>query len=1056
MEEKRKDSGEKKKGLFSRLKNRTKREEFDETKDIYYGLKLGQNNEKIQKIYEETGEDPRTSYGSYDALFSGKENEDEEDAALARQFARLHEERRRRMEKAAKESGTNLDKVAKEYGVVAPMPITAYSGDPYANQYGLEEESAKGDAQSSEDGFVNAMMEETMQRTQEINTKILASHADETAAHTEAPADSDAKSPEEETYHIDESIFDTSAQTSAAAEPTDKPEKTASAEADETPGTDETESHGSLFSRLLHSFRNTAEKEPAEKEPMEEESEAPAPVAKPEPVLQAETVSEPEATSKEPHDSTPKQPTRLQQEISGLRPNVIYPSQTDLPWIHTSEDGLEKKADVGAYFATRRPIDSDVIATPEDAAEFRRKMYPQDEDSASTKEIDAAAVLPDEEPATEEESAPATPTITHESNTETDYAPNNLPMHMLKADLLQSAVFSEARLYEKPAASESEHGAGSVQKTLRETPEIPAADIPEEEPENEYNHPEDARVVARQLKEQMHEYSVRSLVALLCTGLALLMTLVCEGTKLLATDVLPTKGYLLGCLLVLVVTGAANYKTIFNGLGQLRKLHYNADTAVSFAMIGGLIQAVASLFFAESVKQGQLHMYTSVVCLAMLLNTLGKLVMSRRIFSNFRFVSSNDTKYAVKVFDDSGMAARMTEGVLSGQPVIGYVRPTAFMSDYMDISYAPDRSEEISATIAPVGILASIALFITAFFLKSGVAGALCALTASLCAFVPFTNMLSIHLPMSRLSKFARQNGGVVLGSETVEEFADTNAVLLDATDLFPRGCVELHGVRTFGYKRVDKAIMIAAAVTSKVGGPLVAVFSQVLEQMKAELPEVKITSFENNTGITAQATGLPVYIGTRALLKAHNIAVPAQDFEGELAKKKQYPVFVAIGSALAAMLIISYKPDKQRREELHRLVGHGCALLVSTTDGNISAPMIASLYGLDPSSVQIVAPDIGEEFRRRTNNVQPKVSASMATKGRFSSFSRILCRCMEYSSLLPTLVTLQTAAVFIGFALVVFLTCFAGIGSVSPVLMFIYELLWTAIILMLPKSKNR
>lgn len=225
---------------------------------------------------------------------------------------------------------------------------------------------------------------------------------------------------------------------------------------------------------------------------------------------------------------------------------------------------------------------------------------------------------------------------------------------------------------------------------------------------------------------------------------------------------------------------------------------------------------------------------------------------------------------------------------------------------------------------------------------------------------------------------------------------------------------------------------------------------------MKAELPEVKITSFENNTGITAQATGLPVYIGTRALLKAHNIAVPAEDFEGELMKKKQYPVFVAIGSTLAAMLIISYKPDKQRREELRRLVSHGCALLVSTTDGNISAPMIASLYGLDPASVQIVAPDIGEEFRRRTNNVQPKVSASMATKGRFSSFSRILCRCIEYSSLLPTLVTLQTASVFIGFALVVFLTCFTGIGSVSPILMFVYELLWTAIILMLPKTKNR
>lgn len=1046
MEENRKEpteAKEAKKGLFSRWKNRAKREEFDETKDIYYGLKLGQNSETIQKIYEETGEDPRTSYGSYDALFSGNDKEDEEDAALARQFARLHEERRRRMEKAAKESGTNLDKVAEEYGVVAPMPITAYSGDPYASQYGLENETPKGESQPKEDGFVSAMMEETMQRTQEISTKILTGHTSEPVS----PAAPEAAQTEEETYHIDESIFDALAQDASAAQKDEPKLSDAPQAADST----EKESQGSLFSRLLHSFRTPEEAAKAEEpkaEPAQEPAEQPA-----------VRLSETEQTPDQPRETAEEQPTPAKQDFSRLRTNVIYPSQTDLPWIHTSEDGLEKKADVGAYFATRRPVDSDVIATPEDAAAFRRKMYPQDEETDTAEETVRQTVTQEEAQAAREEEPqiPEVPAITHESNTETDYAPNNLPMHMLKADLLQSAVFSEARLYEKPAVAESEHGAGSVQKTLRETPETPAAVTPpEEEPENEFNHPEDARVVARQLKEQMHEYSVRSVVTFLCTALALVMTLVCEGTKLLATDVLPTKGYLLGCLLALLVAGIVNRRTILNGFGQLRSLHYNADTAVSFAVAGGLIQAVTSLFFAESIKQGQLHMYTSVVCLALLLNTLGKLVMSRRIFSNFRFASSNDTKYAVKIFDDSGMAARMTEGVLSGQPVIGYSRPTAFMSDYMDISYAPDRSEEISATIAPVGFLSSLALFVAAFFLKSGVAGSLCALSASLCAFVPFTNMLSIHLPVSRLSKFARQNGGVVLGSETIEEFADTNAVLLDSTDLFPRGCVELHGVRTFGYKRVDKAIMIAAAVTNKVGGPLVAVFDQVLEQMKAELPEVKITSFENNTGITAQATGLPVYIGTRALLKAHNIAVPAEDFEGELMKKKQYPVFVAIGSTLAAMLIISYKPDKQRREELRRLVGHGCALLVSTTDGNISAPMIASLYGLDPASVQIVAPDIGEEFRRRTNNVQPKVSASMATKGRFSSFSRILCRCIEYSNLLPTLVTLQTASVFIGFALVVFLTCFAGIGSVSPILMFVYELLWTAIILMLPKTKNR
>ena len=45
---------------------------------------------------------------------------------------------------------------------------------------------------------------------------------------------------------------------------------------------------------------------------------------------------------------------------------------------------------------------------------------------------------------------------------------------------------------------------------------------------------------------------MRTIVSFLLAVFSLLMTLVCEATPVLATDVLPTKGYLLGCALVLV------------------------------------------------------------------------------------------------------------------------------------------------------------------------------------------------------------------------------------------------------------------------------------------------------------------------------------------------------------------------------------------------------------------------------------------------------------------------------------------------------------------------
>ncbi|MBR4888164.1 MAG: hypothetical protein IKU17_03370, partial [Clostridia bacterium] len=572
----------------------------------------------------------------------------------------------------------------------------------------------------------------------------------------------------------------------------------------------------------------------------------------------------------------------------------------------------------------------------------------------------------------------------------------------------------------------------------------------------EYNRPEDATAISAELLTQMREYTLRTVVSAVVAGLSLFATLLCETIPLLSIGFIPAAGYILVCLALLLVTVGFNYKTILNGLGGLHKMQCNADTAVSFAAIAGLLQALFALLFTEKLQSGSLHMYTAVICAGIALNSLGKFFMSRRIYANFRQITAGDTKYAMKVFDDSGMTTRMCHGAVEGQGVPAYARRTEFLADFMDISYAPDRSEDASAVLAPIAVVASLLLAVVSFFLKAGPAGALCVFTAALCITVPFTNMLAIHLPVSRLSRFARMNGGVVLSSETIEEFGDTNAVMLDASDLFPRGSVDLHGLRTFSYKRVDKAIVTAAAVISQVGGPLVSAFAQVLDQMKAQLPEVKLTAFENNTGVTAQVNGVPVYIGTRGLLAAHNISVPSEDFEGQLQKEKQYPVYVAIGTTLAAMLIVSYHGEKSRREELRRLIKHGCVLMVSTTDGNITAPMIAATYGLDPRFIRVIPADVGEEFRHRTEEIQPRISATAATKGRLASFARILCGCIEYKSLLPVLVALQTAAVCIGFVLLALLVCFAGPGGLSPLLLFLYEALWAAIILMFPLLKQK
>lgn len=82
--------------------------------------------------------------------------------------------------------------------------------------------------------------------------------------------------------------------------------------------------------------------------------------------------------------------------------------------------------------------------------------------------------------------------------------------------------------------------------------------------------------------------------------------------------------------------------TMLNGLKALVKLRANADTGVAVAGIVGVVQGVISLFVQGPFQHGQLHLYSVIVCGALFLNTLGKLLLVRRVNKNFHYVTSPD------------------------------------------------------------------------------------------------------------------------------------------------------------------------------------------------------------------------------------------------------------------------------------------------------------------------------------------------------------------------------------------------------------------------------
>ena len=166
-EEKSKKKKKKKGGLFGRKK---KVPDYDETEDdMYYGLQLKPIDEYRKGFDPATGEFSLAE-DSFKALFddSKKAIDDEVEA----NFQKLQRERRRRVAEAVQTAGVDEDQIADEFGVVAPMPVTAFAADPYAKQHGIEVEGADA-AQEELPQIQKAMLETSSDQTMEIKLNIL-------------------------------------------------------------------------------------------------------------------------------------------------------------------------------------------------------------------------------------------------------------------------------------------------------------------------------------------------------------------------------------------------------------------------------------------------------------------------------------------------------------------------------------------------------------------------------------------------------------------------------------------------------------------------------------------------------------------------------------------------------------------------------------------------------------------------------------------------------------------------------------------------------------------
>lgn len=667
---------------------------------------------------------------------------------------------------------------------------------------------------------------------------------------------------------------------------------------------------------------------------------------------------------------------------------------------------------------------------------------------------------PEEAPAAE--AAPQPAKISTPVSDMTAYRKRDLPVHIINADVLQSALLSEARVYSEDGNTSA--AAGRHRLKIRfgdgngeEAPETTAANVSSDEQLDDYTGPADAKSVSHDLRATMHELTLRMLATGVSTVVLLLASFIAEaGFSPNNTDVSGAIGYTVVSLIFLMIAVGFCAKSLLNGLRALVEFRANSDSAAAVACTAVLIQTVCALFSSASLATGQVHLYAGIAAGILFLNSLGKLTMIRRIHSNFRFVASREQKYTVRIFDDYNTSLKLAGSSVVSQPAIAYQQKAGFLKRFLQISYEPDPAETASQMLAPVGLVASLLLCVVALVITKDASLAITALAASCCVCVAVTNMLAVNLPVSRLSHRLRRAGAMVSGYEAIKRMSAVNAVLVDSADLFPRGTVVLNGVKPFTEEGLEEAVLRAGALMQALGGPLCGVFEQVLSEHEGELPEVEKGRFEAGNGVAGTVDGSEILIGSRALLTSHGIEAPDQALESRYATGSRQVLYVAADGVLCAMFILTYNADRKKKAELAELELNGVSLLVRSSDANLTPQFIGRLFGIDASAVNVIGAETDSACDRLVTGQTGRADAYVATKGRVESMMSVVSACIDEKKNISFIVAMQNAAVVIGFVLVAFLTFIAGVSQISSFALFVYELFWIVAAVILPRFKNK
>lgn len=543
----------------------------------------------------------------------------------------------------------------------------------------------------------------------------------------------------------------------------------------------------------------------------------------------------------------------------------------------------------------------------------------------------------------------------------------------------------------------------------------------------DFNYYGDVEDVGRDIYELKSTIGVRVMILTMTALLSLFITLTnqFELSVIGILDSSNTKSYLTVHLVLGLISLISSMPVITKGLKKLLTFSSDTDSMTALTALSCTIALIPAFLFPELAAKNHFNIYMPVGILALLINAIGKLLIIKRAARNFKFVSKNFDRHGVVYVTDEERAERLTRGTLGDFPILASTRKTDFLTDFLRYTYSSDMADTYCHKATPLCMIASVivACFLT-YFTKGSLGTADSAvfgfsifsmiICASSCIAMPFV----VNMPLERIAASAFPGKGIMLGYQSVDDFYDTNSILIDADSLFPDGNIKLAGIKVFSNTKIDEALLEAASLTYHAGSIMRFLFKDVAYGREETLYPIENFSYEESSGICGWINNKRVLFGNRELMTSHNIeGVPTKTKEAELTTDGQEVLYLSISGNLAAMFIVDLTADRRVKKWAKRLCKNKICLIIRSVDPCISLRKIGSMFGIPEEMARILPKRLHDDFNEETKKTV-RLSASMATTGKFTSLAQLIIgtKIVHNSAIIGLI--FQTVSILLGFGL--------------------------------------